>query len=65
MKNEMTIKQLLESIDEKLAWFHSDEFSLDEAKERFREIEGLARQVEVRLIAMRNEIEVLGQNFNE
>lgn len=60
MQNEPTINELLEQLDKEMAWFYSDEFRLEEARERFLAVKKLAEQAEERLLNMKNEIEVLG-----
>lgn len=64
MKNDNTIEQQMELLDKKLAWFQSDEFSLDEAAERFEEVNALSQEIEDRLSEKKNEIEVLKQKFD-
>ena len=61
MQNEPTINQLLEQLDKEMAWFHSDEFQLEEARERFLAVKKLAEQAEEQLLNIKNEIEVLGE----
>lgn len=61
MQNEPTINELLEQLDKEIAWFYSDEFRLEEARERFLAVKKLAEQAEERLLNMKNEIEVLGE----
>ena len=59
MQNEPTINELLEQLDKEMAWFHSDEFQLEE--ERFLAVKKLAEQAEEQLLNIKNEIEVLGE----
>lgn len=61
MQNEPTINELLEQLDKEMAWFHSDEFLLEEARERFLAVKKLAEQAEEQLLNIKNEIEVLGE----
>ena len=61
MQNEPTINELLEQLDKEMAWFYSDEFRLEEARERFLAVKKLAEQAEERLLNMKNEIEMLGE----
>ena len=32
MKNDVSIEKILQELDEKMAWFHGDDFRLEEAK---------------------------------
>lgn len=61
MQHEATINELLEQLDKEMAWFHSDEFRLEEARERFLAVKKLAGQAEEQLLNIKNEIEVLGE----
>ena len=65
MKKDMTIEQILQQVEEKMAWFHSEDCRLEEAKERFVELKRLADQAETMLNEMKNEIEVISQDFSE
>ena len=48
-----------------MAWFHGDDFRLEEAKERFAELKKLAERAETALEMMQHDIEVLTQDFSE
>lgn len=63
MTNDKTIEQLMAELDERMAWFHGDEFTLSGAKEKFLEVKQLAAQIEEALIEMKNEIEILEKDF--
>lgn len=63
MTNDKTIEQLMAEIDERVAWFQSDDFVLDEAKERFLEVKRLAERIEKALTEMKNEIEMLEKDL--
>ena len=65
MKNDVSIEKLLQELDEKMAWFHGDDFRLEEAKERFAELKKLAERAKTALETMQHDIEVLTQDFSE
>ena len=65
MKNDISIEEMLGRLDAKMAWFHGEDFRLEEAKEQFTEVKTLAEQVEKALEDMQNEIDVLAQDFSE
>lgn len=69
MSNDSDITQSLEAalqqLQQKVAWFHSDAFSLDEATTRFQEVTALANDVEQRLKSLQREVEVLAKRFDE
>ena len=56
---QKTIDELLAALDQEIAWFHGEEFQLEQARERFLKVKGLAEEAEQQLLAMKNEIEVL------
>lgn len=58
-KNEqqMTIEQLLEQLEQQVAWFQGDEFVLEEATERYQKTKILADTIHDRIEAVRHEVE--------
>lgn len=54
-----SIDEVLRELEAAVAWFHSDEFSLDEARAKFAAVQQLAADAEAELLAMKHEIEVL------
>ena len=63
-----TNKSLNESIaelDAEVAWFYSDDFKLEEAVERYKKAAKLAKQIESELQTLKNEIEVLAEDFSK
>ncbi len=64
MKSDKTIQQKIDALNEKMAWFQSDDFNLDEAAKHYKEIEEMAEEVEKVLLDMKNEIEVIKQKFD-
>ena len=48
-KSNQTIQDKITQLDELVAWFDSDEFSLEEATEVFKKAEVLAREIEADL----------------
>lgn len=64
-KSNLTIAEKTAKLNELVAWFDSDEFVLEEALERFREVEKLAEEIEKDLLKVKNNIEVVKAKFNE
>ena len=56
---QKTIDELLSALDQEMAWFHGEEFQLEQARERFLKVKDLAEEAERQLLEMKNEIEVL------
>jgi exodeoxyribonuclease VII small subunit len=64
MKNNTTIKEQLQQLDELISWFESDDFTLEEAVEKFKAAEQLAEDIRRKLSSLKSDITVLGQKFD-
>lgn len=64
MKNDMTVEQMMAELNAQMAWFHGDEFKLEEAKERFIRAQQLAKDIETVLTEMKNDVKVLSEDFS-
>lgn len=62
--NEKTIEQMMAELNERIAWFQSDAFNLDDAKQRFIEARQLAKDITAALDDMQHDIEVLSEDFS-
>ena len=62
--NEKTIEQMMTELNERIAWFQSEDFNLDEAKQRFVEARQLAKDITAALDNMQHDITVLGEDFS-
>lgn len=62
--NEKTIEQMMTELNERIAWFQSEDFNLDEAKQRFIEARQLAKDITAALDDMQHDITVLGEDFS-
>ncbi|MBR3252887.1 exodeoxyribonuclease VII small subunit [Candidatus Saccharibacteria bacterium] len=65
MANTQNLNQKIKELDEKVEWFNSDEFELDKAVENYKEALGLAVEIEEDLKNLKNEVEVLDQDFSK
>ena len=63
-KNEITIAQKLEQLRELVAWFESDEFSIEQALDKFAQAEKLAQTIDEDLSVFKNKITVLKKDFS-
>lgn len=63
-QNNRTIQQKIAELDELVAWFDSDEFTLETALDKFKTAEKLAAEIEQDLTALKNEITVVKQRFD-
>ena len=63
-QSNKTIQQKIGELDELVAWFDSDEFTLETALEKFKTAEKLAEEIEHDLGDLKNEITVVKQRFD-
>ena len=64
-KNNKTIQEKIAELDTLVAWFDSDEFTLEVALEKFKQAETLAKAIEKDLSSLKNEIEIVKQKFDQ
>ncbi len=61
-------KQINDKIDELktgVDWFYSDDFKLEDASEKYRALTNLAKEIEKDLVEMKNEINVIEEDFSK
>lgn len=64
-ETKKTLNQKIGDLEAKVEWFYSDEFNLDEATKRYKESIELAKGIEKDLAELKNEIEVLAEDFSK
>ena len=65
MSETKTLNQKIEELDKKTGWFYSDEFELSESAEKYKEAIDLAKEIKKDLSDLKNEIEVLAEDFSK
>ncbi|MDO4612352.1 MAG: hypothetical protein Q4B29_02760 [Candidatus Saccharibacteria bacterium] len=65
MKENKSLNQKIEELDKKVEWFYSDDFKLEEATENYKAAAKLAKEIEGDLLNLKNEIEVLTEDFSK
>ncbi len=65
MSEKMSLNQKIEALDTEVEWFYSDEFKLEDAVERYKKAMGLANDIKKDLESLKNEIEVLSEDFSK
>ena len=65
MSNGMSLNQKIAKLDEEVEWFYSDDFKLEEAVEKYKGALDLANAIKKDLESLKNEIEVLGEDFSK
>ena len=63
-KTNDSIQSKTDKLSELLTWFNGDDFSLEEAIEKFKQAEKLATEIESDLKSLKNEINVIKQKFD-
>lgn len=63
-KNNATIQKIAQ-LDELVAWFDGDEFSLEAATEVFKKAEALAQEIEADLTELKNEVQIVKASFDK
>ena len=61
----MSLNRKIEKLDSEVEWFYSDDFKLEEAIERYKLASKLAKEIERDLAELKNEIEVLSEDFSK
>ena len=64
-KEEKTLNQKITDLDNKVEWFYGDDFKLEEATDKYKETLTLAKEIETDLNNLKNEIEVLSEDFSK
>jgi exodeoxyribonuclease VII small subunit len=60
-----TIEEKMNELRNALAWFEGDDFTLEQASEKFKKAAALATEIEHDLKNLENQITVLKQSFEE
>lgn len=64
-KEDKSLNEKIAELDKKVEWFYSDEFKLEEAVENYKDAAKLAKEIEKDLTDLKNEIEVLAEDFSK
>ena len=64
-ETKLSLNQKIEKLDGQVEWFYSDEFKLEEATGKYKEAVELAKEIEKDLNGLKNEIEVLAEDFSK
>lgn len=64
-ENKLSLNQKIEQLDNQVEWFYSDSFKLDEATDKYKQAVALAKEIEKDLTELKNEIEVLSEDFSK
>lgn len=62
--NNKTVNEKTKELLEMVAWFDSDDFSVEEALERYKVAEKLAQEIQDDLESLKNEVKIVKQKFD-
>ncbi len=65
MTEKKSLNQKIEELDNQVEWFYSDDFKLEEATSKYKEAVKLAKEIEKDLNDLKNEIEILTEDFSK
>lgn len=63
-KSNKTIQEKTAELSNLVAWFDSDDFTLEAALDKFKEAEALAETIEQDLKSLKNDIQIVKQKFD-
>ena len=64
-ESEKTLNQKIADLDAQVEWFYSDEFELDQAASKYKDLTVLAKDIEKDLAELKNEIKVIDEDFSK
>lgn len=65
MTENKTLNQKIDDLNGEIEWFYSDDFKLEDASGKYKEVVGLAKEIDKDLDELKNEIEVLSEDFSK
>lgn len=65
MSKSKTVAEKTAELDTLVAWFNSDDFTLEQAIDKFREAEKLAAEIEADLMTLKNTVTLAKEKFHE
>ena len=64
-ESKQNLNDKIKELDSQVEWFYSDEFRLEDAVEKYKKASELAKDIEKDLSELKNEIEVLAEDFSK
>ena len=65
MTEKVSLNSKIKNLDDKVEWFYSDSFRLEDASDKYKEAIKLANEIKKDLDDLKNEIEVLAEDFSK
>ena len=60
-----TISEKIDDLKNGVEWFYSDEFKLEEASEKYKDMTTLAKEIQKDLENLKNDIKVIEEDFSK
>lgn len=64
-ESKQNLNDKIKELDSQVEWFYSDDFRLEDAVEKYKRASELAKDIEKDLSELKNEIEVLAEDFSK
>lgn len=64
-KQKKNLNEKIAELDGQVEWFYSDDFQLEKAIDKYKAALTLAKEIEKDLVELKNEIEVLTEDFSK
>ncbi len=65
MSQKKNISEKIADLKTGVDWFYSDDFKLEEASAKYKDLTKLAKEIEKDLAEMKNEIKVIEEDFSK
>jgi exonuclease VII small subunit len=64
MTKKPTIQQKIDELNKMLEWFNGDDFVLEDALDKYKEMEKLAKDINSDLDSIKNEVNIIKKKFD-
>ena len=64
-EKKISLNQKIKNLENEIEWFYSDDFELEKAVDRYKQSLVLVKEIEKDLKDLKNEIEVLNEDFSK
>lgn len=65
MSQNETINEKITKLNQEVEWFYSDDFSLDNAIDKYKKAIELSNNIESDLNNLKNQVEVISRDFSQ
>ncbi len=65
MSEKKNVSDKIEDLKKGVDWFYSEDFKLEEASTKYKDLTKLAKEIEKDLAEMKNEIKIIEEDFSK